>query len=57
MLVQAVRAQRKLVVKAETSTEGQVDVDALVKDLQAKVRPGRRLDGLQQGAMAPAAAQ
>ncbi|EFN53210.1 hypothetical protein CHLNCDRAFT_137065 [Chlorella variabilis] len=33
----AVRAQRKFVVKASSSTEGsQVDVDALVKDLQEK---------------------
>lgn len=53
VLVQAVRAQRNLVVKAEqtSSTEGQVDVEALVKDLQTKVRtpgglaPGRQLSG------------
>lgn len=43
---QAIRAQRRFVVKAEqqsTSTEGsQVDVEALVKDLQEKVGGGLR---------------
>eukprot|EP00887_Chlorella_sp_A99_P006610 scaffold3.g6610.t1 len=34
--VQVVKARRSLVVKAETSTEGAVDVEALVKDLSEK---------------------
>lgn len=37
MLLQAVRAQRTCVVKAQT-TEGQVDVNEIVADLQDKVR-------------------
>jgi hypothetical protein len=37
VLLQAVRAQRNFVVKAETSTEGQVDVNEIVADLQEKV--------------------
>ena len=39
VLLQAVRAQRNFVVKAET-TEGQVDVNEIVADLQEKVSGG-----------------
>lgn len=38
VLVQAVRAQRSLVVRAESTTEGSsVDAEKLIKDLQDKV--------------------
>lgn len=36
--MQVAQARRSTVVKAEASTESTVDVDALVKDLQEKVR-------------------
>ena len=41
--LQAIRAQRRFVVKAESTTEGTtVDGEKLIKDLQEKVGGGRR---------------